>query len=66
MTSVPEQPTSRDTLQDEEAVRRVSLPLDPREVLPPADAERLIDAMARILVAAARVRAERTALGSER
>lgn len=33
--------------------------LDPRDVLPPAEAERLLDALARIVLAAARVRAER-------
>lgn len=37
------------------------VPLDPREVYSPDVAERLIDVMARMIVIAARVRAERAA-----
>lgn len=38
-------------------------PVDPRDILAPAEADRLIDALARILLAAARVRAARAGHG---
>lgn len=41
-------------------------PPDPRDILAPREAERLLDAMARILLAAARVRAAGRAAESDR
>lgn len=42
--------------------RTMSAPIDPRDILPPAEADRLVDAMALILLGAAKTRAARAAI----